>query len=110
MVLLRLRVEQLGVEGGAEERGIDGLALGRVVGGEEVVEVGAAGRVDVEGVGRDVAALGPKVRRVVLREGLLGLQEAAVEGRLLGVLLGLRGGQVLGGVEAGAGSRGLEGG
>lgn len=103
LVLLRLRVEQLRVEGGAKVLR-DLLGLADVVVGEEVAEVvvavvRAAG--EVEGVGLEGVALRPKVRRVVLRQALAGLQEALVQARLVRELLCLGCGQELRVVEAG---------
>jgi hypothetical protein len=99
-VLLRLRVQQLRIQGCAEVRGIEGLVLVEVGAREEAVEVGIAVVCDVERLGLEVAALRPEVRRVVLRQALAGLQEVLVEGGLLRELLRLRGSQELGAVEA----------
>ena len=73
LVLLRLRVEQLRVQRIAEE-----LGLIKVAASKEVVEVGIAAVCQVERVWGNVGALGPKVRRVVLREALGSVQKGLV--------------------------------
>lgn len=100
LVLLLLGVEQLRIEGAAEE-----LVLIEVVSGVEVVEIGVVAVGDVEGVGREVvAALRAKVGRVVVGEALGGLQEVVLVGERRRKLLALRRrGQVLRVVEASAG-------
>ena len=101
-VLLRLRLslEQVGVKRIAEWGGVDRLRLVQIVACKEVVEVGRARIVDIEGVGREVVALRSKVRSVVLRQGWVGLEEGLVgQHLLLREWLGLYGGQVLRGVE-----------
>jgi hypothetical protein len=77
------------------------LVLAEVVTLEEVVEVRVVGAGDVEWVGRNVVvALGAKLRRVMLRDGLSRLEEAWVgEVVLLGELLSLRRGEELGVVQ-----------
>lgn len=98
--MLLLRVQQLRVQGCAEVRGVEGLVLVKVGACEEAVEVGVAVIRDVESLGLEVAALRAKVRRVVLRQALAGLQEVLVKGGLLRELLRLRRSQELGAVEA----------
>lgn len=87
-------LQQLGVESAAQVRRID---LVEVVAGEEAVEVGIAAVRNVQRVRRKVAvaALGPEVRRAVVRQALAGLQEALIQCGLLWKLLGLRGGEEL---------------
>ena len=64
-------LQQLGVECVAQIRGID---LVEVVTGEEAAEVGIAAVRNVQRVGRKVVvALGPEVRRAVVRQALVGL-------------------------------------
>lgn len=110
LLLLLLGVENVWIQRGTQELVVDGLALAQISPWEVIVEVLVLGVRDVEWVWGEVVALGPKMRGVVLRETLLrSLQEALVgQGGLLGILLGLGGGQELR-IEAG-GARGREGG
>jgi hypothetical protein len=71
LILLRLRVQQLRIEGGSKVRW-ERLVLIQVVALEEAVEVGVVWVRNVKRVGRDVGALGAEMRRVVLRQ-VLGL-------------------------------------
>lgn len=110
MVLLRLRVEQMWIKRVSEVRR-QGLVLAEVVALEEVVEVGVVRVGQVKWVRRDIiAALGAELRRVVLRDILRRLEEAARvgKGRLLRKRLSLGGGEELGIVQprAGDGVRG----
>jgi hypothetical protein len=85
----------VGVEGVVELRlgGEEGVVLvGEVGAGEVLAREGG----DVEGVGRDVCALGREERRVVLREALGRVQKGGLDRR-----------QVLGRVELGTGGEGL---
>ena len=92
----------MGAKRVAERSGVDRLRLAQIVAREEVGKIGGAwARMgEVEGVRREVVALWPKMRRVVLRQGWVGLQEGLVGQHLL-LREGLRlyGGQVLRGVE-----------
>lgn len=93
MVLL-LVLEQVGVQRVAEWRGLGRV---QVVASEEAVEVDRARVRDVELVGGEAVALRAEVRRVVLRQGLGGLEEARVGQHLVLLREGLRlhSGQVL---------------
>lgn len=99
MALLGLGVEQLRIEGRAEIGGVQRLVLGQVCACEEAVEVGVAGVRDVELVGLESVALRPEAGCVVMRQALVGLQEALVKRSLLRERLRLRRGQELGVVE-----------
>lgn len=101
-LVLRLRVQQLRVEGGAVQEGrVNCLVLIAVVLGEEVVEVdvvvGGGVVANVQWIGREVVALGPKVRaRRASRYVLAGVEEVgARDGGLVGELLRLGGGEEL---------------
>lgn len=99
------RVDRLALRLRVEYMGIQRLAQVGVVGLEEAVEVGVGRVGEVECVGREaVGALGAKLRRVVLRDGLRGVQEAVVgEGERLGKGLALGGGEEGGAVQPRAG-------
>lgn len=73
LVLLLLRLQQLRVEGAAEVCGVERVGLGEVAARKKAVEVGTGRVCDVEVVGLEVVALGPELRRVVLRQVGVGL-------------------------------------
>jgi hypothetical protein len=98
--VLRLRIQQLRVEGCAEVRWIYGLVLVKVRACKEAIEVRVAVVRDVEGIGLEVAALRPEVRRVVLRQSLAGLHKVLIKDSLLLELLRLRCSQKLSAVKA----------
>lgn len=83
LLLLGLTLKQMGVEGVPELGGADRLRLVQIVAGEEAVEVGRTRIGDVEVIRGKAVALRPEVRRVVLRQGWVGLQERLVRERLL---------------------------
>ena len=96
VLLLRLRIKQVGVQRVAKGRGVDSLRLVQIVPCEEVVEVGRARIGDIQVVRRKAVALRPKVRCVMLRQGLTGLEEGLIgEYLLLREGLRLYGRQVL---------------
>jgi hypothetical protein len=104
LVLVLLRVEKSWVQRIVSQEGwVDGLVLGEIVAGEEAIKVGTAVVGEIEGIGVEVAALRPKVRRIVLRQVLRGLKVILVgKGRLLLVGLALGGREELRVVVVGA--------
>lgn len=88
------------VERCAEIRRVESLVLLEVVARKEALEVGVAVVRQVELIGLEVVALRPEAGGVVLRQALVGLQEALVKRSLLREVLRLGCGQELGVVEA----------
>lgn len=95
--------KQVGIQRVAKLLVANRLRLIQVVAGEEAGEVGRARIGNVEGIGGKAVALGPKVRRIVLREGWIGVRRQGWIVRVQEGVMGLQGGQVLGVGEVGVG-------